>query len=196
MDLSQQQSEINRYLIPKIIRGPCTDVLRQLLTKQVITLRINKEFRSFLKKKHHAFIEDMCKHIEKKDFSYFNIQMLYASLRCICSISPHKNEWGNFPDEKDRSLAANIERIYSTYMEYIHYPNPHLTDSVFEQEWKSIFQTVKELEKHLGSGTKHQDTLHKLKTSGEMISMGKLAGEFYRQNRLTISTYMISIESF
>lgn len=195
MDLSQQKSEINRNLISKIIRGPCTDILRKLLTKQVITLRINKKFRSFLKKK-HVFVEYMCKHIEKKDFSNFNIQLLYASLRCICSISPHKNEWGNFPDEKDRSLAANIERIYSTYMEYILYPNPHLTDSVFEQEWKSIFQTVKELEKHLGSGTKHQDTLHILKASAKMISMAKLEGEFYRQNRLTISTYMISIECF
>lgn len=165
MALSKQESTINLARFYEIIQGPCTDVLRHVLTKQITILKINEEFRSFLKKVHVCVhVDDVCKYIETKDFSNFNIPMLYASLRCICSISPHKNEWGNFPDEQDRSLSANIERVYSTYMEYIHYPSHHLKDSLFEQERKSVFQTIKELENHLGSGTKHQDILHKLET--------------------------------
>lgn len=192
MDESKKKSTTSLNLIVEIVLGPCTDVLRQLLTKEVTTLKINKEFRSFLKEEYSSWefkVEEMCKYIETKDFSDFNIRLLYASLRFICSISPHKNEWGNFPDEQDRSLSANIERIYSTYMEYIHYPSHHLKDSTFEREWTSIFQTVKELEKHLGSGTKHQDTLHQLKTRHKMTSKEDPWGEFYKQNRLNISTY-------
>lgn len=151
----------------KIILGPCTDVLRDVLREQITPLKIKQQHTVFFQKKYsHLMVDegDIFESFVARDFSCLNIRMLYASLRCICSISPQKNRWDKFPDEQDRSLSANIERVYNKDMEYRHYPTDHLEDSVFEQEWKNIFQTIKEIEMHLGSGTKHQDTLQRLKT--------------------------------
>lgn len=186
MDLSKQEptrKNTNLARIAEIITGPCTDVLRHVLTKEITPFKTKKKLRRFLEKKHEYPVDDTCNFIETKNFSRFNIPLLYASLQWICLISPHKNKWGNFPDEQDRSLSANIERVYNTHMEYVYYQSDHLKDSIFEQEWKSVFQTIKELEKHIGSGTKHQDTLHTLKicpmdSTYEKKSMQKLQGEF------------------
>lgn len=190
MALSKQESTretANLVRIAEIILGPCTDVLQDVLTKQITPLKVQEQFVSFLRRKKIStdVLRNEGLHMlsKIKDNPRFNIPLLYASLRCICSISQHKNKWGNFPDEQDRSLSANIERIYSLHMEYTEYPNEHLKDSIFEQEWKNVYQTIKELEEHLGSDTKHQDTLKKLKTclidpDVENKFIKKLWGEF------------------
>uniref|UniRef100_A0A8W8MMG5 DZIP3-like HEPN domain-containing protein n=1 Tax=Magallana gigas TaxID=29159 RepID=A0A8W8MMG5_MAGGI len=83
----------------------------------------------------------------------------------MCSIPPHKNEWGNDPEPTDRSLSANIERIRIIRNEwYAHAPEFSLTDSDFEQKWKFMSQIVKELEGYFGNATKYQDSLTELKT--------------------------------
>lgn len=82
----------------------------------------------------------------------------------MCSIPQHTNLWGNVPNQVDRSVSANTERMRILRNEYGHTTDFFLSDSDFEQKWKDIFQIVKELESNLGTATDHQDALLKLKT--------------------------------
>lgn len=198
MALSKQstQETTNLARIAEIILSPCTDVLRDVLTKQMRHFKVEKQFESFLNRSQviRCFFGDKGLHefSKIKDNPHFNIPLLYASLRCICSISPHNNKWGNFPDEQDRSLSANIERIYSLHKKYGEHQYDHLKDSIFEQEWKNVYQTVKELEEYLGPDTKYQETLKKMKTSLIDPDVGKkiiknLRGEFEKNIKINIA---------
>lgn len=191
MALSKEESTretTNLARIAQIILGPCTAVLQDVLAKQILPSKLQEKLRSIIQRRNIYLdwgekTEDMQTFSKIKDNPHFNIPLLYASLRCFCSIAPHKHKWGNFPDEEDRGLSANIERIYSLHKEYGLYPNYYLKYSVFEQEWKNAYQTVKELEEHLGSDTKHQETLQNAKTSlmdlnVEKKIIKKLWGEF------------------
>lgn len=191
MALSKEESTretTNLAIIAQIILGPCTAVLQDVLAKEILPSKLQEKFKPFIDRENILFRwprkdKDMQTFSKIKDNPYFNIPLLYASFRCFCSITPHKNKWGNVPDEEDKSLSANIERIYSLHNEYVQYPNHHLKGSTFEQEWKNAYQTVKELEEHLGSDTKHQETLNNLKTflmdtNEEKKIINKLWGEF------------------
>lgn len=204
MALSKQESireTLNLACIAQIILDPCTSVLQDVLTKEMPSGKVQEHLKLHLKrrKKLYVYGGHTWRDFHKiKDNTLFNIPMLYASLRYICSISPHQNKWGNFPKEQDRSLSANIERIYSLFKEYREYPNNHLKLSIFEQEWKNVYQTIKELEEHLGSDTTHQDTLKKLKPwlmgpNEEEHFIQRLRSEFFffflkSSTRLNIAT--------
>lgn len=202
MALSKQQSAretTNLTRIAQIILGPCTAVLQDVLAKEILPFNVQEKFESFLDKRHiRVDWEGRNKGVQIfskiKENPHFNIPLLYASLRCMCSITQHKNKWGNFPYEEDRSLSANIERIYSLHKEYKQYPNYHLKNSIFEQEWKNAYQIVKELEEHLGSDNIHQETLKNYAMDPNVEKkqiIKKLWGEFLLKrysNRLNIAT--------
>lgn len=70
-----------------------------------------------------------------KDYSNFDISLLYLLLRNICPIQPHKNKWGNAPLPEDRSLSANIERIRIIRNQYlVHISNFSLSNIEFERK--------------------------------------------------------------
>lgn len=174
MALSKEEStrEITHLAcIAQIILGPCTAVLQDVLAKEMLPKKLQKKIEAFLDERHIRL--SWLKFSTIKENPYFNIPLLYACLRCMCLIPPHKNKWGNFPDDQDRSLSANIERIYSLHKEYGQYPNYHLNDLIFEHDWKNAYEAVKELEEHLGSDTKHQENINKLKTCSMKPKVGK-----------------------
>lgn len=191
MALSKEESTqetTNLACIAQIILGPCTSVLQDVLAKEMLPKKLQKKIEAFLDKRHIRLTwlkKDEGREVFStiKENPYFNIPLLYACLRCMRSIPPHKNKWGNFPDDQDRSLSANIERIYSLHKEYGQYPNYHLNDLIFEHDWKNAYETVKELEEHLGSDTKHQENINELKTCSMKPKVGekvinRLWGEF------------------
>lgn len=197
MALSKEESirgTKNLAVIAQIILGPCTAVLQDVLAKEMPPINLHEKIESFLFDKRHIRLnwsrKDEGRHMFRtiKENRLFTIPLLYACLRCICSIPPHKNNWGNFPDDQDRSLSANIERIYSLHKEYEQYPNYHLKDLMFEHDWENVYETVKELEEFLGSDTKHQKNMKELKTCSmnpnvwEKI-IKRLWGEFFFKNR-------------
>lgn len=208
MALSKEESTqetTNLACIAQIILGPCTSVLQDVLAKEMLPKKLQKKIEAFLDKRHIRLTwlkKDEGREVFStiKENPYFNIPLLYACLRCMRSIPPHKNKWGNFPEDQDRSLSANIERIYSLHKEYGHYPNYHLNDLIFEHDWKNAYETVKELEEHLGSDTKHQENINELKTCSMKPKVGekvinRLWGEFLLKNRysnsLNIATWNI-----
>lgn len=169
MALSKYESireTTNFARIARIILGPCADVLRDVLKKELLPSALSQNFKTFIanRPKKNPINQKQQQLINIGTYSDFDITLLYFCLRNLCSIPGHIKKWGNDPSLMDRSLSANIERIRILRNDYGHATNFFLSDADFEQKWKNIFQIVKELEGHLGSDIFFQDALKELKT--------------------------------
>lgn len=185
---SESNKEIsNLACIARVIVGPCTGILQDVLKDWITLSNLKKRFQVLFKNANYFVKEHLkCVYclIYQFDGNYtdFDIPLLYFFLRSICNIPSSKTEWGHFPSEKDRSLSANIERIHQMYNQYKHFLYESLKDSTFEEDWEIIFQTVKELEEYIGSGTANQDAMKKIKNSSmdpdvEHLFIAKLGEE-------------------
>lgn len=154
----------NLARIARAILGPCVDVLRDVLTKEITPQDLKKEINKYPDK--YRISKHQKQVVNNGDYSKFDISLLYMFLRNLGSIPEHKNKWGTDPDPYDKSVSANIERIRNLRNKWGHFTDLSLSDSDFEQQWKIIFQTVKDLEGYLGATTEYQDALNNLKTCG------------------------------
>lgn len=152
----------NLARIARAILGPCVDVLRDVLTKEITPPDLKKELKKYPDKYRISKYQKQV--VNNGDYSKFDISLLYMFLRNLGSIPEHKNKWGTDPDPFDKSVSANIERIRNLRNKLGHFTDLSLSDSDFEQHWKIIFQTVKDLEGYLGATTVYQDALNNLKT--------------------------------
>lgn len=161
------QETTNLARIVRIILGPCTDVLRDVLAKEIHPSALSHNFKNFLvnSSKHRKFPFGKAQErlVFKGDYSNFDIPLLYFLLRHICSISPHVKRWGNLPDPNDRTLSANIERIRIIRNESFVHSKISLSNSEFEEIWTNIFTAVQEIECYIGSSNIYQKTLMELK---------------------------------
>lgn len=162
---SSTRDTTNLARIARIILGPCTDVLRAVLKNQISPTDLKTKVQSYISAKRTPFITTNQKQlVDGEDYSKFDITLLYFLLRNICTITPHSKQWGNSPLVSDRSVSANIERIRITRNEYYgHYSSFSISKSDFEDKWKYLFQSVKELEKHIGTSKDYQEALRALK---------------------------------
>lgn len=186
----------NFACIARIILGPCTDTLRDVLKNQISLTE--------LKNKLWEFIDDTAIYGESfeipfrnvneyvgssENYADFDISFLYFFLRWVCDISLHGYKWGKYPSDKDRSVSANIERVYRIREKYKTFPKCSLKDSTFEHELENILNIVKELEKNIGSDTVYQDSVKKIRNSSmdtdvENIFIKNLLGKNFIQNLL------------
>lgn len=175
----------NLACFARIIFSPCTDTLREVLTHQITLHDLKTKFDYFVRNSniHFSFfgILNQLLFVSSENYSEFDISSLYFFLRWICGVPQHDNKWGHFPCEKDRSMSANIERIYAFRKKYRGFHHS-LKDSTFEQEWKQIFIIVKELEECIGLSTENQDAVKKLKNCSldldvQKVYIEKLQGE-------------------
>lgn len=162
---SSTRETTNLARIARIILGPCTDVLRAVLKNQISPTDLKTKVQSYIATKRTPFITTNQKQlVDSEDYSKFDITLLYFLLRNLCKITPHSKQWGNSPLVSDRSVSANIERIRLTRNEYYgHYSSFSISKSDFEDKWKYLFQSVKELEKHIGTSKDYQEALRELK---------------------------------
>lgn len=162
---SSTRETTNLARIARIILGPCTDVLRAVLKNQISPTDLKTKVQSYIATKRTPFITTNQKQlVDGEDYSKFDITLLYFLLRNICTIAPHSKQWGNSPLISDRSVSANIERIRLTRNEYYgHYSSFSISKSDFEDKWKYLFQSVKELEKQIGTSKDYQEALRELK---------------------------------
>lgn len=90
-----------------------------------------------------------------------DISILYLILRNIGSICPHQNGWGKDPEEHDRSISANIERIRTAKNIIVsHSSNCSFKDEEFHNSWKTIRQCCVEL-----GGEEYKERIDGLLTS-------------------------------
>lgn len=150
----------NLARMARIILGPCTDVLRAVLRKE-----INPSVLPQKVKKYHAkqflITKDQRKLIQKRNYSDFDITLLYILLRNISKIQPHCNQWGNFPSPTDTSMSANIERIRFIRNQYGHISKISMTDTDFITTWQQVHDIVQKMDMSLG--TNYQDAVIDIK---------------------------------
>uniref|UniRef100_A0A8W8LMT3 DZIP3-like HEPN domain-containing protein n=1 Tax=Magallana gigas TaxID=29159 RepID=A0A8W8LMT3_MAGGI len=169
MSLSKYESTTGTTHLARLARailGPCMDVLREVLAKETSPPDLEKKVKTYILENRKPSISEQQKRlVYGKDYSVFDVTLLYFLLRNMCSIPPHKNTWGKKPELTDNSVSANIERIRILRNEwYGHATDFSLSKSDFERKWNHLSQIVKELEGYLGTTTTYQDTLIELKT--------------------------------
>lgn len=162
----------NFACIARIILGPCTDTLRDVLKNQISLAELKNKFRKFINDSaiyeegfEIPFINVKEYVRSSENYTDFDISFLYFFLRWVCDISLHGYKWGQYPSDKDRSVSANIERVYRIREKYKTFPKGSLKDSTFEHEWENILNIVKELETNIGSDTVYQDSVKKIRNS-------------------------------
>lgn len=105
----------NLARVARTILGPCTDVLRDVLAKEVPQLTLSQKVKTYLARLPNHKKCPITKHqqniIDSGDYKDFDITLLVFLLRNVSQIPPHKKQWGNEPHSGDRSVSANIERI-------------------------------------------------------------------------------------
>lgn len=166
---SESKKEVsNLACIARILLGPCTDTLRDVLTHRITLSEFKRAFRFILKEPYgpEGLFIGLELIIYQYDASYsdFDIPLLYFFLLPRFLTHFPRPEW-HFLSKEIRSLLANIRRIYKMHKKYKYYQGDFLKDSAFEQDWEELFQTVKELEKYIGSATANQDAMKKIKNS-------------------------------
>lgn len=167
---SESKKEVsNLACIARILLGPCTDTLRDVLTHRITPSDFKKMFRYILGnaygQKELFFSLHLLIYQYDASYSDFDIPLLYFFLKRVFNIHFPQPELGPFPSEENRSLSANIKRIYKMHKKYKYFQGDFLNDSAFERDWEKLFQTVKELEKYIGSATANQDAMKKIKNS-------------------------------
>lgn len=79
----------------RVILGPCTDILCDILTHKITPSDLSKEVKrrtkNIPKGKKNLFTKDQLQLIHGEDYSKFDITLLYSLLRNICQITPHVN---------------------------------------------------------------------------------------------------------
>lgn len=171
MAVSKYQSTretTNIARIARIILGPCTDLLRDVLAKEIPPSALSQKVKTFLANRSRIRTPPFSKAQEylvyRGDYSNFDISLLYFLLRNVCSIPPHTNRWGNVPNQEDRSPSANIERIRIMRNEYyVNISNFSFSNSEFERKWTNILQIVQDLELYLGTSNVYQGALVEIK---------------------------------
>ncbi|XP_062583960.1 uncharacterized protein LOC134245716 [Saccostrea cucullata] len=141
----------------RLLLGPCTDQLRDVLRKKVPPPTFAAEI---IKPKHNLprLTPQQRDLILPRNGSYsgnyddFDISLLYILLRNICKITPHKNSWGKVPDVTDVCLSANIERIRMARNSTVHSARPSLTNFEFNDIWTSVRVAVVEIDTFLSNG--------------------------------------------
>lgn len=159
----------NLARIARIILGPCTDVLRAVLKKEMPPATLSQNLKTFLanlpRHKKPPISKTQEHIVYGGNFSHFDTTLLYFLLRNICSIPEHRQKWGKKPSPTDRSVSANIERIRLIRNDYYgHVASFSLPDPDFINQWNDLFVIVKELESYIGSSTDHQDAVTRLKS--------------------------------
>lgn len=158
----------NLARLSRIILGPCTDVLRAILRKEIPPSTLPQKVKTYLAKtpkpKNTLITKEQELLINNGNVSDFDISLLYFLLRNITQIPPHINEWGNNPRQCDRSVSANIERIRLIRNFLGHISEISISEDTFNTRWREISGIVKELDTYLGTSTVYHDSVVELKT--------------------------------
>ncbi|XP_055998771.1 uncharacterized protein LOC125654883 isoform X2 [Ostrea edulis] len=158
---ASQPETTNANRACRVVLGPCTDSLRDLLRQKVPPYTFHhviKQNKLNLPRL-TAVQRDL---ILPKNGGYMgvyndmDISLLYILLRNISNISPHSKGWGNDPDPHDTSLSANIERIRLVRNRCVHSCDPSMSNTDFNSIWSTIRSTMVDLDAFLMNRNKYE----------------------------------------
>ncbi|XP_061166793.1 uncharacterized protein LOC133175699 [Saccostrea echinata] len=164
---SSTEETTNANRICRLILGPCTDELHDVLCHFVPPQALSHVIHVFhvnQKKPGRGLPltgpqRDL---ILPRNGSYtgnyddMDISLLYILLRNICGIPSHSNGWGNDPDPIDYSPSACIERIRLARNQCVHSPTSSLSNTEFSNIWSTIRSAVVSLDTFLSNGCKYE----------------------------------------
>ncbi|XP_062573887.1 serine/threonine-protein phosphatase 6 regulatory ankyrin repeat subunit B-like [Saccostrea cucullata] len=162
----------NLARISRLILGPCADVMRDVLQKEVPIADLSRRVKSWLRsdtrntlnKSQTDLIFPPSSNTYSGDYSDLDIYLLYTLLRNVTNLPAHSQGWGNDPEPTDRSVSANIERIRLVRNRYYgHVVNKGISDANFQVEFNNIRIIVEDIDGHLGS-PKHLMSVDSIKT--------------------------------
>nr|XP_022307915.1 uncharacterized protein LOC111113915 [Crassostrea virginica] len=156
---TEEMTNVNR--VSRLVVGPCTDQLRDLLRFYIPQANFNTIIQT-MKSRLPRLTEPQRKLILPYSGSYsgnyddMDISLLYILLRNFCGIQAHNQGWGNTPDSVDRSVSANIERLRMARNRCGH-STGGMSNAEFNQVWSEIRAAVVDLDKALRIGNKYQE---------------------------------------
>lgn len=168
----ESRNELN---LLKIIQGPLTDLLRDILLKEISPSVLSQKVKDLAKtqkNKKKLITKEQETLIHEEDYSKFDITLMYILIRNFTQIPPHTKRWGNEPSAGDKSVSANIERVRSIRNTFAHTARIHMSDTEYDHRWKESFDIVQGLEMYLGASTSYQDTLKQFKICSMDHSQG------------------------
>ena len=148
----------NFMIVRLALDKPCTNLLQEVLRQRVPEKDIHKLLNNPAKKRK---IIQLLRNLKKEDILYpqtgvfsgsysdFDMSLLYVLIRNLTAIPDHIKGWGNEPDAKDNSPAANVERFRILRNKYAHSSSSKLSDKEFGKEWQIIISSIKNLENTL-----------------------------------------------
>ncbi|XP_062580403.1 uncharacterized protein LOC134242354 [Saccostrea cucullata] len=147
----------------RLILGPCTDELRDVLRHfvppqtfpHVIKQKANTSSLSRLTGPQMNLISPR-NGTYTGNYEDMDISLLYALLRNICGIPPHSKGWGNDPDPTDCSPSACIETIRLARNRCVHSCIPSLSNIEFSHIWSTVRAAVVNLDNFLKNGCKYE----------------------------------------
>lgn len=162
----------NLARVVRLILGPCTGVLCDVLAKEIppstlpllYTNNLKSQLANQTKRSKFRISKDQEKLIKSGKYSEFDITLLCSLLRNLSQIPPHSNQWGNTPRQGDKSVSANIERIRLIRNRYLHISKYYISNTEFISQWQDIFDIVQGLETYLGASTVYQAEVVNIKT--------------------------------
>ena len=165
----------------KLLKGPCTDQLRDLLRSYISPAKfpavVQGDLSQFsgLTESQQETILPMSK-IYSYNYDYMELPFLYTLLRNVCGIQAHNKGWGNQPDSVDRSVSANIDRIRLARNRCTH-PTGGMSNAEFNQIWSEIRAAVVDLDKVLGIGKKYQEVVDVIRNDTMDLLLTNARGE-------------------
>ena len=153
----------------RIILGPCTDQLRDVLRHRVPPTNFhhvitrNRSNLPRLTTPQRDLIIPRSGHYSG-DYRDMDVSLLYLLLRNVCNIQPHSNGWGNTPDSSDTSLSASIERIREARNGVVHSASTVLAHTEFNDLLHEIKMAVIAMDSFLGNSNKYEKAVDFLLT--------------------------------
>ncbi|KAK3099333.1 hypothetical protein FSP39_002765 [Pinctada imbricata] len=167
----------------RVLLGPCSDQLRDLLRHHVSTSTFSKVIHQ-QKRTLSKLTKPQLDLIFPRsgpyigNYSDFDISLLYTLLRNVCNIPKHNKGWGKDPDPNDMSLSANIERIRNSRNRLGHALDFALSDSDFIDIWSSIRSAVVEIDNVLKNNQKYVKAVDFIKVD----SMDSEMASWFKEN--------------
>lgn len=158
---ASNEETTNANRVCRLLLGPCTDQLRDLLRHHVPTstfpsvINYNRSKLPRLTPPQRNLILPITG-CYSGNYDDMDISLLYILLRKISGIPPHINGWGFDPVSTDRTASANIERIRLNRNQCVHSTNTTLTNVEFNLIWSSVRSVVVEIDNYLSNGNRYE----------------------------------------
>lgn len=165
------QNKENFSRLCQLIVTICSDLFRDILSHYILPANLRTE----LDKNKNKLDKVKSINPQQKRLLYpdpgkasplakdLDFSVLYVLIRNICGIKPHKNGWGDNPENGDNSIAACIDRIrLQRNLISGHSKTGSMDKASFHSTWTVLENSIIEIEKQLTGGNMYKRAVNAL----------------------------------